>query len=174
VIARASGRPKRPVRCCFKTLHPELTLLELPRFHLLNRRLVIRPKGGGRQIGGKAPPSYPSRTSARPTTRPITVSNPVSCPACDHTTTTVALVRPKVPRAIHVPACRSFPINCASLDRRPYQVGTACQHLPHPSARVRAFRRLHLNLAGRGLQPLSYPYRRPGSTPISRITPPSL
>jgi hypothetical protein len=27
-----------------------------------------------------------------------------------------------VPRATHVPACRSFPINCASLDRCPYQV----------------------------------------------------
>jgi hypothetical protein len=94
--------------------------------------------------------------------------------ACDHTTTIVALVRLKVPRAIHVPVHQSFPIKGASLDRRPYQVDTACQQLPHPSARIRAFRRLHLNLAGRGLQPLSCPSRRPGSTPISRITPPSL
>jgi hypothetical protein len=114
------------------SLHPELPLLELPRFHLLNRRLVIRSKGDGRQIGGKPPRSYPSRTSARPTTRPIPVSNPISCPACDHTTPTVVLVRPKVSRAIHVPPCRSFPINCASLDRRPYQVAHSFSTIASP------------------------------------------
>jgi hypothetical protein len=69
----------------------------------------------------------------------------------------------QVPRAIHVPACRRFPINCASLDRRPYQVVLGLSTLPRPNARIRAFRRLHLTLAGRGLQPLSCPYRRPGS-----------
>jgi hypothetical protein len=80
-------------------------------------------------------------------------------------------LRPKCPHAIHVPACRRFSINCASLDRRPYQVVLGLSTLPRPSARTRAFRRFHLTLAGRGLQPLSCPYRRPGSTSSSRITP---
>jgi hypothetical protein len=83
-------------------------------------------------------------------------------------------VASQVPRAIHVPACRRFPINCASLDRRPYQVVLGLSTFASPSARIRAFRRLHLTLAGRVLQPLSCPYRRPGSTSSSRITPTSL
>jgi hypothetical protein len=80
----------------------------------------------------------------------------------------------QVPFPIHVPACRRFPINCASLDRRPYQVTLGLSALPHPSARIRAFRRLQLTLAGRVLQPVSCPYRRPGSTSRGRITPTSL
>jgi hypothetical protein len=65
----------------------------------------------------------------------------------------------QVPLAIHVPACRRFPINCASLDRRPYQVAHGLSTFASPSARIRSFRRLHLTPAGRGLQPLSCPYR---------------
>jgi hypothetical protein len=80
----------------------------------------------------------------------------------------------QVPLTKYVPACRSFPINCASLDRRPYQVAHSLSTFLRPSARIRAFRRLHLTLAGRGLQPLSCPYRRPGSTSSSRVTPTSL
>jgi hypothetical protein len=78
----------------------------------------------------------------------------------------------QVPRAIHVPACQSFPINYFSLDRYPYQLALDLTTLSRQSARTRALRRLHLTLAGRGLQLLSCPYRRPGSTP--RITRTSL
>jgi hypothetical protein len=76
----------------------------------------------------------------------------------------------QVPHAIHVPACQRFPINCASLDRRPYQLALGLSTFPRPSARTRSFRSLHLTLTGRGVQRLSCPYRLPSSTPISRIT----
>jgi hypothetical protein len=80
----------------------------------------------------------------------------------------------RIPHGIHVPAPASTPIIYALLNRCPYQLALESSALSLQSARTRAFRHLHLTLAGRGLQLLSCRYRRPGSTSISRITRPSL
>jgi hypothetical protein len=80
----------------------------------------------------------------------------------------------QVPRAIHVPTCQSVPIKYAVFDRRSYQLAHDSSALSRRNARTKTFRRLHLTLAGRGLQSLSCLYRCLGSTPISRITRTSL
>jgi hypothetical protein len=54
----------------------------------------------------------------------------------------------QVPRAIHVPACQSFPVNYVLLDRRPYQLALDSTTLPRRSARIRAFRHCTSPLPG--------------------------
>jgi hypothetical protein len=102
-------------------------LFRISPFSSFQPPLSHTPKDDGRWIGGKPPRSYSGRTDVRPTTRPITVSNPISCPVRSYHNYCRAC-RPKCRSPCTCQLVDAFLSNVRHLTDVPIKLCSACQH----------------------------------------------